>query len=370
MIISLYYPHCGGSEQQAHLLARNLLQKSCSVRVLTRKFRGLPARETIDGVPVVRAIRVIPAKGLFGMTYMLSVLIFLLRARQSFDIIHCHEFSGFHCIVAVAFGKIFNKKVVGRVASSGAGSDFKKIKKSLYGRLCIRAYRSIDRVVTLCSASSEEARLEGFDDAAVRCIPNGVDIDVFRPAGGADAKRETVVFVGRLIESKGVQVLLEAFELLAEERPGARLSVVGDGPMRRRLQRCAAALPCRDRISFHGSCSDVQRFLKAASVFVLPSFVEGLPNALIEAMACGLPVVATRVGGIPDVVDDGRTGILVAPGDRSGVADALKALCGSAHMRAQMGSAARETIVQRYCIEAVARRYIDLYDELLERRGG
>lgn len=366
MIISLYWPHFGGAEQQARLLAKNLLKRNCSVCVLTRKLRDRSAFEVVDDVPVFRQIRTVPYKGFFGLTYMISVLYFLFRMRARFDLIHCHEFFGFHCIVSVIFGKLFKKKVIALVTSSGPGSDFLKIRKSPYGRLFERAFHNVDRLITLCRLSSGEAVRAGFAETPLRRIPNGVDTAAFAPASEAESETETVLFVGRLIQSKGVQVLLEAFGVLAEERADARLAIVGDGPMRKQLETAAGTMTCRDRVFFYGNRNDIVDFMKSATVFVLPSFVEGLPNALLEAMSCGLPVVASRVGGIPDAVSDGDNGILVSPGSGDEIEKALKSLFSSPVMRRRLGKAARETIKRGFSIQSVADRYVQLYQELMD----
>ncbi len=164
-----------------------------------------------------------------------------------------------------------------------------------------------------------------------RTIPNGVD-----PADPGEEERHGILFVGRLVSRKGVEFLLDAVERLG----GAPLTIVGDGPKRRGLERRARGLPVR----FLGSLppEEVRRRLKEAMILVLPAVQgEGVPNVLLEAMACGTPVVATDGGGVPDLVEDGRTGLLVPPRDAPRLAEALGRLLEDADLRARLSAGGR-----------------------------
>jgi glycosyltransferase involved in cell wall biosynthesis len=183
----------------------------------------------------------------------------------------------------------------------------------------------------------------GITASRVRYIPNGIDQDFWRagPAVATDAP-PTVVFVGRLLPVKGVDVLLTAFARLRERLPAAQLCLIGEGELRGTLEARVAELGIADGVSFAGQLAPpaVRERLARASLFVLPSRSEGLPMALLEAMAAGLPAVASAVGGIPEVLtpDCGR---LVPPEDPAALAEALMALL-QAPGRQAMGEAARQ----------------------------
>ncbi|HZO13549.1 MAG TPA: glycosyltransferase, partial [Polyangiaceae bacterium] len=177
----------------------------------------------------------------------------------------------------------------------------------------------------------------GADPQRARVIPNGIDRHLFSPGDRLDARRalglpETgrqILFVGRLEPQKGTGELLGAFERLQASRPDVRLVMIGDGPSRAAHERVARDLP----VSFVGwqPHDSIGRWLAASDVLALPSWAEGTPNVVLEALASGRPVVATRVGGIPDVICDKRLGELVAPHSVDALCDALDRVLSRAH---------------------------------------
>src|SRR5262249_55707283 len=174
---------------------------------------------------------------------------------------------------------------------------------------------------------AREVRAHGIvPPGKVALIPNGIDTDRFaraEPAGpgdGLDFRRSDRVIgtVGRLTEIKRQDVLIRAFARVAARHPESRVLLVGDGPLRAVLEALAAPLGVGDRVTFAGYRDRPERFLRLMDVFALTSRSEGMPLAILEAWAAGLPVVASRVGGIPEVVADGRTGLLFPAGDDAG----------------------------------------------------
>ena len=143
--------------------------------------------------------------------------------------------------------------------------------------------------------------------------------------------------------------------------------LVGDGTLRRSLEDNAASLGIRDRVTFCGTRRDLGNLLSAMDVFALPSLWEGLPLALILAMGAGRPVVATRIAGIPEVIVDGQTGLLVPPGDSAAIGAALARLCGDPVQRRRMGTAARDAVRDRFGADAYTSAVANMYEELLGR---
>jgi glycosyltransferase involved in cell wall biosynthesis len=164
--------------------------------------------------------------------------------------------------------------------------------------------------------------------------------------------------VGGLRQQKGLPGLLEAF---ARVPAPAELCLVGDGPERALLERRARDLGIAERVRFAGLVDDPSPYYARAGAFVMPSWAEGLSNALLEAMAFGLPVVATRIGGNVDLVEDGVNGLLVEPGDPDGLASALARVLGDEALAGRLGAAARRTVLDGYTMERAAERYLDLY---------
>jgi glycosyltransferase involved in cell wall biosynthesis len=174
--------------------------------------------------------------------------------------------------------------------------------------------------------------------------------------------------VGRLDPVKNQFALLEAVAALRQSLPGLRLTVVGDGPLRSALETQADRLGVREGVTFTGARSDTPDLMRAFDIFVLPSLNEGISNTILEAMATGLPVVATRVGGNPELVADGVTGRLYDPGVPGALEAALMPYVTDPALRDAHGRAARERVVQNFSLDAMVNRYVALYDELLADR--
>lgn len=166
-----------------------------------------------------------------------------------------------------------------------------------------------------------------------------------------------VVFTGRLIKAKGLLELLEAWPLLLREVPRAHLLLVGDGTDREALRARARALGVAERVHLAGWVEDVVPFLWAADAFALPSHTEGMPNGLLEAMATGLPCVATSVGAVPDVLRDGGAGPLVPPRDPRALAPALVAVLEGEAAARRLGAAARARVEAHYTLDGTLKQY-------------
>lgn len=207
-----------------------------------------------------------------------------------------------------------------------------------------------------CSSPTEWEKLH-----LVRC---GIDP---RRYGMRSGRRDThsILFVGRLIPVKGVPVLLEAFALLAKHLPEARLTIVGDGPERSTLERKAQELGIRHRVSFTGALSqqDVSARMSDADLFVLPSYDEGLPVVLMEAMASGLPVITTPIAGIPELVQNGVTGRIVSAGDAAGLAGAILAHFGDLEAATTMRYHALTLVLRQHDMWVEGRRLAALLSE-------
>jgi colanic acid/amylovoran biosynthesis glycosyltransferase len=186
----------------------------------------------------------------------------------------------------------------------------------------------------------------------LRIVHCGVDPSSFQ-AKKHEGRGNRLLFVGRLAAAKGLQVLLDAVAKVG----GATLDIAGDGPDRKRLEERANVLKVLGRVKFLGyqSQQQVRELLKQADVFVMSSFAEGVPIVLMEAMAAGVPVVATRIAGIPELVQDGHAGLLVSPGDADAAAGAIRRLLEDANLRNRFAAAGREIVERQFNIHAESR---------------
>jgi glycosyltransferase involved in cell wall biosynthesis len=203
----------------------------------------------------------------------------------------------------------------------------------------------------------------GIPVGSIRVIPNGIRDRRLAPP---EQPRPGMIVgsLGRLDTQKGYDVLIEAVPQLP---PGTRVVLVGDGPERSSLQSQAERLGVADRVRFVGWREDARDYLATFDLFALPSRFEGLPLAVLEAMLASVPVVAADVGSVAEAVVQGATGVLVPPEDVDALAAALAALLKDADRRAQLGEAGRALALERFTAEAMARRYEELYGELLAR---
>lgn len=219
--------------------------------------------------------------------------------------------------------------------------------------------------LAVSDALRKQAIARGYPEARTLTHYNGVDLDRFQPNEAA-AEAGLILHVARLVEKKGTRVLIEALARLT----GAKLVIIGDGPLRRALERQAQQLG--DRIRFLGALpsDEVLQWMRRASVLAVPSLTaadgdaEGLPNVVIEAAACGLPVVGTTHSGIPEAIVDEATGFLVPEGDAGALAARLADVLGSEARRREMGAAARRLVERKFDRKMLTARLEAIYDEV------
>ncbi len=213
-------------------------------------------------------------------------------------------------------------------------------------------WRLTDRLV--CNANSLRAHVikrHGVNPKIVDVVPNGVDADYFTPDLSCRDPRPTVVFIGRLVWQKDPFLLIEAFRLLRKLVSNARLILIGQGYLNSIVHQKVAASGLSEHIELIPGASDIRPFLRQGWLFVLPSVSEGFPNVIIEAMSCGLPVVATSVGGIPEIIEQGVNGLLVQRRSPELIAQAMARILLDDETRNLMGRRAREIAIERFPLE-------------------
>lgn len=240
-------------------------------------------------------------------------------------------------------------------------------------KLCLRGF---DRVVCVSPSLREECIRAGIPPSICEMLPNGVDCEEFAPPSSReDAKRRlglpascpVVGYVGRLSAEKDLGTLLRGLARLMENGVAVHALIVGHGPVRDELHNTIRQFSLDQHVSLVGHAPDPRPYYAAMDVFVLPSLREGLPNVLLEAMAMAVPVVATRVGGIPQLVHDGETGVLISPGDDRALADAVKQLMGDPVRAATLGESARRYVKTHYSFDRRMERLERILEDLLNR---
>ena len=295
----------------------------------------------------------------FGKVHKLNMLMRLKRLLKAWkiDLIHTHNtYAHFYGSVAGRLAGV--RAVVNTQHGRGCGSGWK-------ARAQFRiANRLSQRVVGVSDDAASLGR--GEDPRSIHkisSIHNGIDLDKFRFRG--PLSEPIAISVGRLSPEKDFPGLLRATALVSREVPDFRLKIVGDGRERETLQQLARELRIDDRVQFLGERSDVPELLTQAGLFVSASLTEGISLTLLEAMAIGLPVVTTSVGGNPEIVVDGKTGQLVPAADASALADAIIEMHQHRDMWPTMGELARDRVEQCFNIHNMVRQYESLYREIL-----
>jgi glycosyltransferase involved in cell wall biosynthesis len=240
-------------------------------------------------------------------------------------------------------------------------------------KLCLRHY---DEVICVSKDLYAECLRVGVPSGRCHWVHNGIDADQFRRRGSAIEARQlfqeplgkyVIGGMGRLSEEKGFEVLIRAVALLLKEGQDIELWIAGEGAQRRELQRLVNDLKQAERIKLLGHVNDIQAFYESLDVFALSSLREGLPNVLLEAMALEVPVVATRIAGVPFLVCDGENGILVEPGNVDVLAAALRRLVTSEQSRRILASAGRRRVEDSFSFERRMQTIARIYDRVLGR---
>jgi glycosyltransferase involved in cell wall biosynthesis len=230
------------------------------------------------------------------------------------------------------------------------------------------SYRFAHRVVANSQAAAARLRAERVSAGKIAVVPNGLDLGPY-PLQPASRPLRRVIMVANLRPEKGHDTLIEAAAALLPRFPEATFEFVGAGPLQERLVARARTAGVSHACWFAGHCNDVARRLAAADIFVLPSRSEAFPNAVLEAMAAGLPIVASAVGGIPELISHERTGLLVPPGNAPVLAATLARLMSEDDLGRRLGAAARAEVQGRYSFDRMVAAFEQIYTHELSRHG-
>lgn len=253
-------------------------------------------------------------------------------------------------------------------------------KMSIYNRLDRWSLPKADRLVTVCRAFARElVDTTGVSIDRISVQHNAIrrqqsvsaaDAESLRVRLGIGSRESVVLSVGRLSREKAHIDLLEAFKGLSESKPeiSSKLIIVGDGPERAGLEAVSKSLGCKERVIFAGHVGDVRTFYATADVFVLPSHSEGSPNVLLEAMAANLPIVATAVGGVPEMVENNESALLVPPNDPPSIAGAIARLLTDKELAQRLTTNAATLVDTRYTPEDYVRSLVEIYREVIDAR--
>ncbi len=417
----MFFPTVGGAEARAEKQARQLLALGHEVTVITLRLQKQWQRtEMLAGLPVIRIAGIYKRNGELRVGRLghipLDIALFfqLWRMRHSYDVIHVFQISPLAAAAAL-IGKLTHTPVVisSQCAPTGEAqrTETRQQMSLMHDTLPPAAYLHIDgrHVISddisalsrlafggramlnflrqsevyfqaLSTRSKAHLAAQGFRPNHIVHIPGSVQPEIFCPSAALrpDPARpeRIIVCVGRLEYSKGIDVLLHSWARYMRTFPAERtalvpqLQIIGDGELRPQLERIARELDILDSVTFLGTRSDILSFLQQSWGFILPSRWEGMPNALLEAMSCGLPCIATRISGSEDLFCDGLNGILVKPEQPAEMALALHRLIEDTSFAQQLGREARATVLRDYQLSHIVNQCVALYQHLLACKDG
>jgi glycosyltransferase involved in cell wall biosynthesis len=359
----IYFPpEVGGLESHAYYLCRELVRQGHHVTMLTSRSRpGLPEREHMDGVEVVRKWFPRQRTPAGWIAHTMGTVPHYLRLAKRADVLHAQTFAS--AVPGMMAKRRFGLPLVITLHTS---HFLKLAQKPVWQPVLRRIIRSADWLL----AASEEIRdvaLGLYPHPRAEALTNGVDTDMFVPRDRTPRDRPRLLVPRRLFHKNGVEYFIRALPLILREMD-VEAQLIGDGPEREKLEALASELGVAHAVAFLGSRpNDAMPALVAdADVAIFPSLMEATSVAALEAMSCGVPVAASRVGGLPEIVDE-SVGTLFDAANPEAQAAAIVALLRSADL-AERGRTARERVVQSWSVARLARRHVEIYEKLLREK--
>jgi glycosyltransferase involved in cell wall biosynthesis len=419
-VLSLHFaPIVGGAETQAEKHARRLQELGHEVTVITlRCDKDWPAQENYKGLPIIRIGGIYNRQGGLRIGrlghFPIDMLVFLQlwQLSSQYDVIHLAQLSSIAGVAAL-IGKLKNIPVIIGIASAGPGKaqqeqdatlmadtftqrhidtsflkvpyddilvgDFTYLEKTAIGGKFIHKYiKNSDAYYQVLSTRSQADLLsQGIRADKIVKIANGVDTKLFCPHPSLPPDpthpERSILCVSRLEFPKGIDVLLHAWGRMmnapadwrAHLKP--KLLIAGSGTLQAQMERIVTLLGIQDSVEFLGLQRDIPSLLQKAWGFVLPSKWEGMPNALLEAMSCAVPSIATRVSGSEDIIEDGVNGLLVEPEQPEQMAEALRRLIEDTELAQRLARAGHATILREYQLSHVTDQCLKFYYQILQQ---
>jgi len=366
VLVSDYYaPRVGGGvERVVEEIAVRLVRFGHEVRVITLDIDGHPAYESREGVEIVR-VPALHLDAILGTSVAVCPSFRLDRFLGDADVIHVHNL-----FFALTLSTFLSRPKAPIVTTLHIGSlaeipSFPGLLARGYERMVGQRIMKRSAAVTAVSRAVANHAASLDRSLQVHVIPNTVDAKRFAPSAiGENGGCRRVLYLGRLVRNKGPQILVNSIPQVLAEVDDVEFRFVGDGPLRAWIARRLARLGLTRFARVQGWAKDPAPVLRSSSIMVRPSLTEGMSLALLEAMACGRVVVATRVGGTPEIVRDGETGILVEPGSTASLADGLLRVLTDENLSHAIRQRALEWTACLPSWEDITRSYLSVYEEV------
>lgn len=383
IVTGAYPPEVSGGGRQCHTLIQTLCRRVRFLVLTTTVDKKLPSSEMKDGVLITR-ILIRPGSLQSKLTGICKIIQFFYRYHSYFQIIQLHGMSQKNFLL-VLLARLTGKRIIQKMTSAGQDDPI-SLHRRKWGFLALPLFVTSDCIISVSPALSELYVQKGLRRNYLREIPNGVDLERFRPAHNKEERcqlrarlgfsegQRLIIYAGFFSKDKGPDILAEAWVKARKRlRMSPKLIFIGsrfspyyeiDKEVITKVNEIVAEV--REEVQFIESTQIIEQWFRIADCFVLSSWREGLPNALLEAMATALPCIVSHLPGITDtVVTNGVNGYLIPPGDVSGFAEAIVGVLQDPINAAQLGKAARKTVEIHFAIQDVAKSYETLYGELV-----
>jgi D-inositol-3-phosphate glycosyltransferase len=379
LVTHYFPPHMGGIEKVSYEQSKRLTESGYEIDVLTSKIRGQNERPT-------KGIRVFPYSNLnlaerIGVPYpVLSLQAYrkFVQVIKKCDLVHAHGHVYLSSYLAGKVAKKYKKPFI--VTQHNTFIDYQSLLNMLENLNDFTIGKSVlkraDRIITVSKETMKYVLRLGADKSKTSVIYNGVDTDYFHPVNkgenrkklGLPKNRKIILSVRRLVYKNGLDTLIESVPLLTRDNPDLLFVVAGKGPSRKLIENRIKELGIDANIKLTGFVPDrlLPLYYDAADYFILPSASgEGLPLVLLEAMACGLPVIATTVGGTPEIIKHMKNGVLVPPRNPEAMAETMAKLLSEERLGPTIGKEAREIVENRFTWEKNLRQLQDIYKKVI-----
>ena len=371
MLISTPFPPEEGIGSYVYGLSTKLLNKGHKVTILTRGSCGKTQREIIDGIEIIKA-PFIPIYPFYIHLHGLFVNRIFKSIESQFDIVHIHSpLSPLIKTSLPLIATIHTPMLTDTRTRADETADLHARIERFMGKhvsyhIELDLIRRADVITTVANSVAHELKEYGLDPNEVKLVGNGVDEKTFVPSKKKN-KGKYILYTGRLDYRKGLFDLIESSKYICKTYPDVDFVIPGKGVLLNKLQKKVEEIGLKERFKFLGFVSreKLVELYQNATIYLMPSHYEGLPTVLLEAMSCGLPVVATSVSGNLDVLTSGKDGILVPLKSPMKMAEAVSRLLDDENLRKDLGENARKTIEERFTWDVITNKFLEYYEFLI-----
>jgi glycosyltransferase involved in cell wall biosynthesis len=371
MILSVPFPPNEGIGYYTYNLSKKLLEKGHEIVVITRGSSKKTQTEIFDSIEIIRAPYV-PIYPFYLKIHGIFVNKVLKSLESNIDLVHIHTplspfvktslpiITTVHTPMLTDYRQVEIKSIYSLLSKISARFISYPLEKKLI--------QSSDVITTVTKSVAQELKEFYFDSKSINVVENGVDEKIFYPKKEKSEKNiKYAMFVGRIDREKGLFDLVECGRYICKERPELYFIIAGKGRDLNKLIKKIKNAGLQDRFIFLGQVNkdNLVKLYQNATLFILPSYHEGLPSVVLEAMSCSLPVIVTDVRGNRDLITQGENGIIIPPKEPKKIAEAINMLLGDKKLRQYLGENARNTIIKNYTWDIIANKMLNYYESLI-----